>query len=120
MKVFTFQAAGFDAYPVGRDERRLIVPSDLLVDGIECTTRYREHHVQAMIVREREIFAVLRRALPRESQSGDAVLDTAADVVHILRRVQQRRVVAADPSVHYEGSTVGVVDPAEHCVGLGL
>lgn len=67
---FTFQAAGFDAYFIGQDKRWLIVLPDLLVDGVECTARYREHHIEAMIVRKRKILAVLRYALSRESQSG--------------------------------------------------
>lgn len=94
--------------------------SNLFVDRIEHATLYREHHVQAAVIREREIPAVLCYALPREPQGGHAVLDTAADVVDVLRRVQQRRVVTADPSVHHESTTVGLVDPTKHGIGLRL
>lgn len=94
--------------------------SDLLIDRIEYAPFHREHHVEAVIVREREIPVVLRYALSREPEGGYAVLDAAADVVDVLRRVQQRRVVAADPGVHHERPTVRLIDPPEHGVGLRL
>lgn len=73
-----------------------------------------------MIVREREISVVLRYTFPREPEGGYAVLDAAADVVDVLWRIEQRRVVAADPGVHHEGPAVRLIDPPEHSIGLRL
>lgn len=73
-----------------------------------------------MIVREGEILAILRYALSWELQDGRAIFDATADIINVLRRVQQRRVITADPSVHHESPTVGLVDPTKHRVGLRL
>lgn len=73
-----------------------------------------------MTVRERKVLAIRRHTLPREPESGHAVFDTAADIVDVLRGIQQWRIVTADPSVHHESSTGVLVDPAEHRVSLRL
>lgn len=94
--------------------------SDLLIDRIEYAPLHREHHIQAAVVRKREIPAVLRYALSREPEGGYAIFDAAADVIDVLRWIQQRRVVAADPGVHHESSTIRFIDPAENGIGLRL
>lgn len=94
--------------------------SDLLIDRIKYAPFHREHHIQAVIVRKREIPVVLRYAFPREPEGGYAILDAAADVEDVLRRIQQRRVVAADPGIHHESPTVRLIDPSKHGIGLRL
>lgn len=94
--------------------------SDLLIDRIEYSPFHREHHIEAVIIRKREIPAILRYAFSRELESGYTILNAAAYVVDVLRWIQQRCVVAADPGVHHESPTVRLIDPAEYGIGLRL
>lgn len=82
-----------------------------LADSIEHATLDRVHHVQAVIIREREVPIVLCYTFPREFKRRYAIHFTTAGVVDILRRIEQRGIVSADPSVHEKSPTRLVVDP---------
>ena len=94
--------------------------SNLLIDRIKYASLHREHHIQTVIIRKREILVVFCYAFSRELEGGYAILDAAADVVYVLRWIQQRRGVATDPGVHHESPTVCLIDPAQYGIGLRL
>lgn len=110
--------AGFDANPLGRYNRNVFVPFYFLINGVKKSTLDRILKEKAFIVRELNVFRVVRDPFSNERQNCGSVDESPRSVVNALS-VHQRCVVIIDPGIHQKWASV-FLNPTQNGIGLQL